>query len=314
MFKSGSAERHPLGSLLIMFLLFFSCAIIFGALAIGIAALIYGSESTFQTDNTYTPSNIGSLRLLQIISSFGMFVVAAVIFAKVESKNWIKYLSFKKVNPFLAILTILIMLSMGPLMETINELNKNMALPEVLKELEAWMKLKEEQMTEMTKQLLVMNSFNILLINMLMLAIIPALGEELIFRACLQKVLGRWTGNYHLAIWLSAIIFSSIHFQFYGFFPRMFLGAFFGYLLVWSGSIWLPILAHFLNNGMAVVGAFVLQQEGKNLDQVFESDPVSWPILISSTLAFVGLIWYFHNYTAKTRENNIELSDGSRLD
>jgi membrane protease YdiL (CAAX protease family) len=149
---------------------------------------------------------------------------------------------------------------------------------------------------------------------MLMLAIIPALGEELIFRACFQKVLGRWTGNYHLAIWLSAIIFSSIHFQFYGFFPRMFLGALFGYLLVWSGSIWLPILAHFLNNGMAVVGAYVLQQEGKNLDQVFESDPVSWPILISSTLAFVGLIWYFHNYTVKTRENNIELSDGSRLD
>jgi hypothetical protein len=65
---------------------------------------------------------------------------------------------------------------------------------------------------------------------------------------------------------------------------------------------------------MAVVGAYVLQQEGKNLDQVFESDPVSWPILISSTLAFVGLIWYFHNYTVKTRENNIELSDGSRLD
>jgi membrane protease YdiL (CAAX protease family) len=314
MFKSGSAERHPLSSLLILFLMFFSGAIVFGALAIGIAALIYGSEYALQAGSTFTSLNIGSLRLLQIISSFGMFVVAAVIFAKVESNDWMKYLSFKKVNPLLAILTILIMLSMGPLMESINELNKNMVLPEALKEIEAWMKLKEEQMTEMTKQLLVMDSVNILLVNMLMLAIIPALGEELIFRACLQKIFGRWTGNYHLAIWLSAIIFSTIHFQFYGFMPRMFLGALFGYLLVWSGSIWLPILAHFLNNGMAVVGAYILQQQGKPIEQTFENDPVSIPVFISSTLAFVGLIWYFHNYTAKTRENNIELSDGSRLD
>jgi membrane protease YdiL (CAAX protease family) len=158
-----------------------------------------------------------------------------------------------------------------------------------------------------------MDSFNLLLLNVLMLAIIPALGEELVFRASLQKILGRWTGNYHLAIWLSAIIFSGIHFQFYGFFPRMFLGALFGYLLVWSGSIWLPILAHFLNNAMATVGAYVLQLEGKSIDQAFEPDPVNMPVLIASTVAFVGLVWYFHNYTVKISENKIDLSDGSRL-
>jgi membrane protease YdiL (CAAX protease family) len=313
MIKSGSAERHPLSSLLILFLLFLGCAIVFSLLALVIAIRVYGVESITQGFINGTFS-LETLRIIQILSSFGMFVVASVIFAKIESKNWIAFLSFRKVNPLLLVLTIAIMFSMSPLMEFINETNKNMVFPEALKEIEAWMRLKEVEMAQMTKQFLVMDSFNLLLVNMLMLAIIPALGEELIFRACFQKVLGRWTGNYHLAIWLSAIIFSSIHFQFYGFFPRMFLGALFGYLLVWSGSIWLPILAHFLNNGMAVVGAYVLQQEGKNLDQVFESDPVSWPILISSTLAFVGLIWYFHNYTVKTRENNIELSDGSRLD
>lgn len=313
MFKSGSAERHPLSSLLILFLLFLGCAIVFSLLALVIAIVVYGVESITQGVINGAFS-LETLRIIQILSSFGMFVVASVIFAKIESKNWIGFLSFRKVSPLLFVLTIAIMFSMSPLMEFINETNKNMVFPEALKEIEAWMRLKEAEMTQMTKQFLVMDSFNLLLLNILMLAIIPALGEELIFRACFQKVLGRWTGNYHLAIWLSAIIFSSIHFQFYGFFPRMFLGAFFGYLLVWSGSIWLPILAHFLNNGMAVVGAYVLQQEGKNLDQVFESDPVNWPILISSTLAFVVLIWYFHNYTVKKRENNIELSDGSRLD
>lgn len=312
MFNSGSAERHPLGSLFLLFLLFLACAIVFGILSLVIAIGVYGLEPIIQAGNTGTFS-IEALRIIQIVSSFGMFVVAAVIFAKTESKNWIEFLSFKKVNPILVMLTIAIMFSMSPLLEFINETNKNMVFPEALKEIEAWMRLKEEEMTQMTKQFLVMDSINLLLVNMLMLAIIPALGEELIFRACLQKVLGRWTGNYHLAIWISAIIFSSIHFQFYGFFPRMFLGALFGYLLVWSGSIWLPILAHFLNNGVATVGAYVLQQEGKPLDKAFETDPLNMPIFMASTLAFVGLIWYFHSYTKKLRENNIELSDGSRL-
>jgi membrane protease YdiL (CAAX protease family) len=312
MFKSGSTERHPLGSLLVLFLLFLGCAIVFGILGFAIAIGFYGVKPIIQAGSTSTFS-IEMLRIIQIFSSFGMFVVASVIFAKTESKNWIGFLSFKKVNTLMIVLTTAIMFSMSPLMEFINETNKNIVFPPALKEIEAWMRLKEVEMTQMTKQFLVMGSFNLLLLNILMLAIIPALGEELIFRGCLQKILCRWTGNYHLAIWISAIIFSSIHFQFYGFFPRMFLGAFFGYLLVWSGSIWLPILAHFLNNAMATVGAYFLQLEGKSIDQVFETDPLNLPALIASTVAFVGLTWYFHDYTVKLKENGIELSDGSRL-
>jgi hypothetical protein len=313
MFKSGSAERHPLSSLLLLFSLFLACAAIFGLLGLGIAAITYGLEPNIKEfDASAFP--LESIRIIQIVSSFGMFVVTALLFAKSESKQWISFLNFKKTRPVLLILTVLIMLSIGPMMEFINDLNKNMVLPEALKEIEVWMKLKEEQMLEMTKQLLVMNSFNIFLINILMLAIIPALGEELIFRACLQKVFARWTGNYHIAIWITAIIFSAIHFQFYGFLPRMVLGALFGYMLVWSGSIWVPILAHFLNNGIATLGAYVIQQKGKSIENVFEPDPASIPVFIASTLAFVALIWYFYYYTVNSKENNIELSDGSRLD
>lgn len=312
MFNSGSAERHPLVSLVILLLVFLGCAIVFGILGYAIAFAFYGSEPAIEAVKTGSFS-IETLRIIQIVSSFGMFVVAAIIFAKTESKNWVKYLNFKKLNPILLVLTTLIMFSMSPLMEFINETNKNMVLPEALKEIEAWMRIKEEEMAQMTKQMLVMGSLNILLVNILMLAIIPGLGEELIFRACLQKVLWRWTGNYHLAIWLSAIIFSSIHFQFYGFFPRMFLGALFGYLLVWSGNIWLPILAHFLNNGMAVVSAYFLQLDGKSIDQAFEPDPVSTPIFIASTLAFIGFTWYFYQYTNKKKGLNTDISDGSRL-
>jgi membrane protease YdiL (CAAX protease family) len=242
-----------------------------------------------------------------------MFVVAAFIFAKIQSSDWLTYLNLKKFNLVLAILTLLIILSFSPLLEFSNELNKNMVLPKFLNELEAWMKLKEAQMAEMTKQLLVMKSIPVLLINLLMLAIIPAVGEEFIFRGCLQKIFGRWIGNYHIAIWITAIIFSAIHFQFYGFMPRMLLGALFGYLLVWSGSLWLPILAHFMNNGVAVVTAYVFQQQGKPLELMYESDPASQPVFIASIAVMAVLLWYFYNYSFKLKEINTELSDGSRL-
>jgi membrane protease YdiL (CAAX protease family) len=312
MFKSRSAERHPFSSLLLLLLLVFACAIVFTIIAFVLGVLIYGFQPLMRMSEGDS-SNVEMLRLLQIFSSFGMFVVAAIIFAKIQSNDWLNYLNLKKFNLILAILTLLIILSFSPFLEFSNELNKNMVLPEFLKEMEAWMKLKEAQMAEMTKQLLVMKSVPVLLINLLMLAIIPAVGEELIFRACLQKIFGRWTGNYHLAIWITAILFSAIHFQFYGFLPRMLLGALFGYLLVWSGSLWLPILAHFLNNGIAVVTAYVFQQQGKSLDLMYESDPASQPVFIASIAALAVLIWYFYNYTLKLKGINTEMSDGSRL-
>ena len=91
-----------------------------------------------------------------------------------------------------------------------------------------------------------------LIFNIILIAIIPALGEELFFRGALQGVMKAWKGA-KLAIWITAIIFSAIHLQFYGFVPRMLLGAFFGYLLFWSENIWLPIIAHFVNNVLAVI-------------------------------------------------------------
>lgn len=302
MFKPRSIERHPFGSLLLLLSLFFACAVLFGILAFVAAILIYDIDSITLLSNSTTALNIESLRLIQIISSFGMFVIASIFFAKLESPDWINYLGFKKVKLPLILLTIFIMLSMSPVMEFINELNKKMVFPATLKDIELWMRVKEQQMEEATKQFLIMNNASVFMINMLMLAIIPGIGEELIFRACLQKIFTRWTNNYHLAIWITAIIFSAIHFQFYGFIPRMLLGALFGYLLVWSGSIWLPIMAHFLNNAMAVVGAYVLQQQGKSIDEAFVSDPINMPLIISSTIAFSFLIWYFHSYTIKLKK------------
>ena len=94
-----------------------------------------------------------------------------------------------------------------------------------------------------------------------MIAIIPAIGEELLFRGVIQRIFTRWTRSNHWGIWIAAILFSALHMQFYGFVPRMLLGVLFGYLLVWSGSMWLPIIAHFLNNALAVIAMYMIDKE-----------------------------------------------------
>ncbi len=301
MFKSASTERNPFSSLILLLLLVFAGAVVFTSLAFAIGSAIYGMKSMLLMSSGEL-GNLDLIKLVQIISSIGMFVIPAFIYAKLQNKDWLGYLKIIPVPVYLALFTILIMFCASPALEYTMQLNKGMKLPYFLKELEAWMLQQELKMEVMTKQLIVMNSIPALLINLIMLAIIPAFGEELIFRGGFQQIFTRWIGNYHVAIWLTAIIFSSIHFQFYGFLPRMFLGALFGYLLVWSGSLWLPIIGHFLNNALAVITAYWYQKQGISIDKMFEAEPSSPALIIISFILFIVSIRYFYKYTLKLNE------------
>ena len=311
MFKSGSAERHPFHSLLLLLLLIFSGAFLFTIIALALGSAIFGLDAMIKMSSGST-ENIQILKLVQIVTSIGMFILPALWFAKMESNNWLAFLKLNRFSWILVGLTILIMFGLAQFLEYINDLNKSMALPSFLKDLEAWMLLKEQQMELITKQLLVMPSVNSFLVNILMLAIIPAIGEELTFRGCLQKIFKRWTGNYHAAIWITAIIFSSIHFQFYGFIPRMLLGALFGYLFVWSGSLWIPIVGHFLNNAAAVVIAYVYQQNGKSVDEMFKSEKPEIPFMLIGLAVSVLLLRYF--YVSAKKEIPKLINNGIRID
>ena len=312
MFKSASLERNPFSSLILLLLLIIAGAIVFTGMALALVHFIYGGEAMSQL-STGDLISLDLIKMVQIISSIGMFIIPALIYAKLQNKDWLGYLKIIPVPAYLALLTIVIMFSASPALEYTMQLNKGMKLPYFLKEAEAWMLQQELKMELMTKRLIVMNSTPALLVNLLMLAIIPAFGEELIFRGGFQQIFNRWFRNYHVAIWLTAIIFSSIHFQFYGFFPRMFLGALFGYLLVWSGSLWLPILGHFLNNALAVFTAYWYQQQGLSIDIMFEAEPSS-PVQISiSVILFIVSIRYFYKYTLKLKENKRESLDGSGM-
>lgn len=313
MLKPASTQRHPFLSLLLLLLLMFAGAVVFMILAFIAVIAVYGMKEMLNA-STGAASSIEIIKLLQLFISTGMFVVPALFFARLESENWTEYLKLRGLPYVLIILAILIMFSSGPILELSAEINKSMKLPGFLKGLEQWMLNKELEMAEMTKQLLKMNSTGVLLFNLLMLAIIPALGEELIFRGCLQKIFARWTRNKHIAIWITAIIFSAIHVQFYGFLPRMLLGALFGYLLVWSGTIWIPILAHFMNNAVAVITAYVYQRQGISLDKLDQPDPVAFYVYVISFLAGSALLWMFYNTSLKYGVSLSKRTDGSGLD
>lgn len=177
-----------------------------------------------------------------------------------------------------------------------------MTLPSFLSEVEVWMRAKEDNAMNITTQLLQMESGRDLLINIFIIGVIPAIGEELIFRGLIQQSINYGKSNYHLGIWASAFLFSAIHLQFYGFIPRLLLGALFGYLFYWSASLWIPIFAHFVNNSMAVIVAYYFRENGveREIEQVGTTSS-TWPISILFAIVLLGLLFYFKKLNTHSR-------------
>lgn len=123
----------------------------------------------------------------------------------------------------------------------------------------------------------------------------PAVGEELVFRGLIQNQAHYLFKNIHLAIWLTALFFSFFHLQFYGLIPRLLLGALFGYLYYWSGTLWIPILAHFVNNGLALIMAYFFQLNIVDYDLQSDQSMGLFPVLIFTIITFF-LVYYFKKY------------------
>lgn len=295
-------ENHPVVSLILLLSLVLGGAVIFGLLAIGIALAATGSAGGMDIVSLLdgaTP-NVRVIKIIQAVSSVGMFVIPALLFAIMERRKT-RYLDFSTpVNPTVWLLVVAIMFFSAPLLDQSIKLNENMRLPEVFSGIERWMKAKEAELERLTKLLLADTTYQGLFINLLVVAVIPAVGEELLFRGCVQGIVTRWFRNPHAGIWIAAIVFSAIHMQFYGFLPRMLLGALFGYLLFWGRNIWLPILAHFLNNATATVSAFYLQRQGKSLDELDLGAQIpSYLYFLSFVLTGV-LLYQYYKITPKS--------------
>ncbi|MCD4794715.1 MAG: CPBP family intramembrane metalloprotease [Bacteroidales bacterium] len=231
-------------------------------------------------------------KLLTALQHILIFIIPPIFAAYIYSKSVKKYLYLNNSKSSLIFLTILIVFFAIPVINFTGLINSNLSLPEGLSGLEDMMKKMEESAKIITEKFLNVDTVGGLIINIIIIAVLPAIGEELLFRGVLLRLLNDLVKNMHIAIIISAFVFSFIHLQFYGFIPRMLLGILFGYLLYWSGSIWLPILAHFINNTLAVT-AFYFMKDTDMYEKTenFGAEPSSYLYMIFSA-ALLFLFFY----------------------
>ncbi len=240
--------------------------------SIFVAIPVFGMNSFFDAlsgGDLENPQTIVVLKYLQVMQSLGLFVLPPLIIAWVFEGNIAQYLQLNRKIPTGAyVLAVLALLSFSPFVTLIGQLNGEMKLPSFLAGVEEWMRKMEDQATVVIDHFMNVKTTGGLLFNLFMIAVIPAVGEEFLFRGVLQKIFTKMSGSYHWGIWISAFIFSGLHMQFFGFFPRLLLGALFGYILVYSGSLWLPILCHFVNNGLGVLSLFARNQGHEEVEKI----------------------------------------------
>lgn len=203
-----------------------------------------------------------SLRISVILQNLISCVLPAIIVAVLISKNPVALWGIGKTPTIIQLLlTVIIMFVAIPAMNWIVAWNASIHLPDFMAPIEDWMRNLEDAAVDTTLALLDNKNIYSLIITVLSVGVFTGFSEELLFRGTLQRIFQSRPMNIHLAIWITAIIFSIIHFQFFGFVPRMLLGAYFGYLFWWTKSLWAPILAHMINNSMVVINAFIYGAE-----------------------------------------------------
>jgi hypothetical protein len=246
--------------------------------------------------NFSDPANVSLLKFFQILQSLGMFILPPVLIAYSLDDYPFRFLKLTA-KPSWMMLGIVcgVVLVSGPVIEWVSLLNQQLVLPSWLSSLENWMRSSEDQANEITKAFLTTQNIGGLLGNLVIVAILPAIGEELLFRGVLQKLIQKMTGSSHGAIWITAILFSALHLQFFGFLPRMLLGALFGYLLEWTGTLWLPMIAHFINNAAGVI-IFFVTGEGLEPDKAETSlfnNSTFYYAIVSSVLVWMLLRYIY---------------------
>ena len=260
------------------------------------------------------PVTTEALKWVQLIQTAALFLLPPFLMAFLWAKQPLEWLKLKSETRGNGLWAIFLMLMALPAINLVGYFNQQMSLPAFLEPLEQWMKTAEANAAHLTEQFLSVTTFDGLIINILLMALLPAVAEELTFRGVLQNLfevkdetLKKKGNRVHIAIWCSAILFSAIHMQFYGFLPRMLMGALFGYALVWTGSLWIPILMHFTNNAMAVILYFLAIRSGWDMDKVdtIGTNDTLWLGVVSLVLTIIGIYAFRRSTTMSNASSRI---------
>ena len=301
---------NPWQRLLFIILYFLAGMFIGQFLGVLLAMLLFGLgfeqvimiAENFQSE----PNGKYILYSIQFGSALGGFILAPILYLnRYENKGLADLVNSKSTHIIPLALTALLTFSFMVVNSLLIEWNSGIVFPESLRWFEEILQAQEESRHQLTQYLIDFDSFADFLLAFVVVAIIPAIGEELLFRGLIQRNLGKALLNHHLAIWITAFLFSAIHLQFYGLFPRMFLGVIFGYLYYWSGSLVLPILAHFINNGFSLIMVYSFQLGMINEDVTETNSLPNSYILVFLLLGGAGF-WYLHRFFTTSSPQSYE--------
>lgn len=293
-------------SVVIQFLILFSVTII-GLIIISIIGSIILTMK-FGTETPIIIQGIAQNRMeyfewmknIQFLQIIGIFIFPAIVCAWLFSDNYKKYLSIDTSFQLSIIgLVMLSMLIIIPFLNGIYIFSQQVCSPEYLNGLGEWVKNQEKLTKNVIERMLYVYHWQDLVSNILIVCLFTAIGEEFIFRGVLQNILSRFIKNQYIVIWIVAILFSANHLQFYGFLPRMLLGAYLGYLLYYTNNIWVPVFAHFTNNFFGVINSYISQYNSeiaKKIDNI--GSGTTWWLSIISLVLFVVLFRTIKIYTS----------------
>ena len=202
-------------------------------------------------------------------------------------------------RPFIGVVAVYILAM--PAMNQLIAWNQAVHLPEWGSALETTLRTWEEQNGKVAQQMLAGNGITGMLVSVLVVGLLTGFSEELFFRGGMQRIFTGLPISSATAVWVVAVIFSAMHFQFFGFIPRLIMGAFFGYLFVWTGSLWPSIFAHALNNSLVVLGAWLtgsVVSDGFDTLGVAQNGQFPYAAL-GSAVATALFLWGFRNYFFK---------------
>lgn len=300
---SYSHNERPAFSSILIIIGFVLIGMVVGQILTALILILVGGigmNDLADLNGTLMSSPTGWLALIlsQGVASLLMFVVSGLLYWKlVEGKRFSDF-NFKPLpSTTIFLFVIVIQVFFMPFNGWLQAVNESMQFPAALKGMEDFMRGMEDSLAGMTEFLTTFDSIGELLLAFIVIAVIAGIGEEIIFRGLIQRKLYLATKNAHVAIWVAAFIFSAIHFQFYGFLPRLMLGAMFGYFYYFTGNIWIPIVAHIFNNGFAVILLYLSNQKLVS-EEIEKMDNVPFSAGMVSFLVAIGLMLFFRRYTS----------------
>ena len=281
-------EKSYFVQLIVLTLFMIGGMLVFSALGELLLLLIYHTPQMLEASDPVT-----AIRLTQTLVTIGTFLVPSLLFAYCYNRQWFDYNAANR-RPKQAMVNLVLILSVTllPVVGVLSSFNQHIMPQEGT--VAEFMRDLEEAANHILELVTTQRSSWDLISNLLVFAVLAGVCEEFFFQGALQPLMMNWTKNPHLGILLTALIFSALHFQFYGFIPRFLLGIYLGYLFYWSRSLWLPILAHVLHNALSLLVDYTLQGRGidtNNLQytEVHGSIPTAAFCALVSVMAIVYL-------------------------